>query len=145
MPATDNHFILANLEKIAALEAVYNVAVYGRFLGHVASWFDVKPESELYARTAKLGVFVPLIFGLVIGSGAVILVGGLRRRAVTDKEVVYLYISTTLLYIAVISCLLVSFENNRNRVMFEPLLVVYVASRIKDYLDERSSRRREPA
>ena len=63
----------------------------------------------------------------------------------TDKEVVYLYIAMTLIYIAVISCLLVSFENNRNRVMIEPLLVVYVASWIKDYIDKRSSRLRDPA
>ncbi len=109
------------------------------------SWFDVKPESELYARAAKLGVFVLLIVGFVVGSGAVILVKGLRRRAVTDKEVVYLYISMTLIYIAVISCLLVNFENNRNRVMIEPLLVVFVVSWIKDYIDKRSSRLREPA
>jgi len=74
-----------------------------------------------------------------------ILVEGLRRRAVTDKEVVYLYIAMTLIYIAVISCLLVSFENNRNRVMIEPLLIVYVASWIKDYIDKRSSRLREAA
>jgi cytochrome bd-type quinol oxidase subunit 2 len=145
MPATDNHFVVANLEKIAVLDAVYTIAVYGRFLGPVMSWFDVKPDSELYARTAKLGVFVLLIVGLVAGSGVVILVKGLRRRAVTDKEVVYLYIAMTLIYIAVISCLLVSFENNRNRVMIEPLLVVYVASWIKDYIDKRSSRLREPA
>ena len=104
MPATDNHFILANLEKITALDAVYNVAVYGRFLGHVMSWFDVKPESELYAPTAKLGVFVLLIVCLVAASGVVILIKGLRRRAVTDKEVVYLYISMTLIYIAVHCC-----------------------------------------
>ena len=145
MPGTDNHFIVANLEKIATLDAVYNVAVYGRFLGPVMSWFDVKPDSELYARTAKLGVFVLLIVGLVIGSGVIILVKGLRRRAVTDKEVVYLYIAMTLIYIAVISCLLVSFENNRNRVMIEPLLVVYAASWIKDYIDKRSSRLRDAA
>ncbi len=124
---------------------MYNVAVYGRILGHVMSWFDVKPESELYARTAKLGDFVLLIVGLGVGSDVVILVEELRRRAVTDKEVVYLYIAMTLIYIAVISCLLVSFENNRNRVMIEPLLIVYVASWIKDYIDKRSSRLREAA
>jgi len=124
---------------------VYNVAVYGRFLGHVMSWFDVKPESELDARTAKLGDFVLLIVGLVTSSDVVILVKGLRRRAVTDKEVVYPCIAMTLIYIAVVSCLLVSFENNRNRVMIEPLLVVYAASWIKDYIDKRSSRLRDAA
>ena len=34
---------------------------------------------------------------------------------------------------------------NRNWVMIEPLLVVYAASLIKDYIDKRSSRLRDPA
>ena len=144
-PATDNHFVVANLDRIAAPGELYNVLLYGRFLDYVVSWFGAKPESGLYVWVFKLGLFVILIIGFVIGSGVGVLVDGVRRRSVTNKEFVYLYVSMTLFYIAVISRLLVSFENNRNRVMIEPLLVVYVASRIKDYLDERPSRRREPA
>ena len=119
-PATDNQFVVANLDRIAALDEIYNVLLYGRFLDCVVSWFGAKPESRHYVWASKFGLFVIPIVGLVIGSGIAVLVDGVRRRSVTNKEIVYLYVSMTLFYIAVISCLLVSFENNRNRVMIDP-------------------------
>ena len=33
--------------------ATSSIAFYRRFLGHVMSWFDAKPESELYARDGQ--------------------------------------------------------------------------------------------
>lgn len=80
------------------------------------------------------GLSATVLFALLatLGGGLAVLVPGLCRRdgsraGWSDRRVVFLFLALTVLYVAVVGVLLEVGENDRFRVMVEPLLLVATA------------------
>lgn len=129
MPATEYSFIRHNVERTGFVEHLYSVGLYGKLPQTIRAWLSTYfPLKHVY----EMGFLVLASLVLVACSGGVILVRCLsERRLPRNTEIVYLFLWLTILFAAMICTLFEIRENNRFRVMIEPLLFVCAAVSVR--------------